>query len=320
MARLTPVRSKVRLASWYNTTSGTDPKGATRLLRYVDAYNPKTGKYDIDVQRRVLDAGLGVWGDQHRERPGHRLPRGHCPGDDPAGGPVVPDPVRRRPGRLGGVVDPLRRRQRGDRGELRRDPRLQNTSSRDLPIAGWHLRDATHTMYKGGTYYRFPAGSAIRAKSVVTAFPGRGTDDPAHGRFFLQHTRKPVYPNVTNSASGYPGHTHLPAGPPGTTSARGRTTRAWPAGRAPAVGISAAQYRGSDEYVDIRTRPGVTTAAAEPDPGRGHQRRVEQGGQAGHRPAARADPARLRHPARHRRGPGHVLEPALRRRHVRGRR
>ena len=62
MARLTPLRSKVRLASWYNTTSGKDPKGATRLLRYVDAYNPTTGKYDIDVQRRVLDAGLGVWG------------------------------------------------------------------------------------------------------------------------------------------------------------------------------------------------------------------------------------------------------------------
>ena len=258
MARLTPVGSKVRLASWYNTTSGTDPKGATRLLRYVDAYNPSTRKYDIDVQRRVLDAGLGVWGTSTENA---RVTGYHAATARAMTRRVgLFNPTLCGTGPAASVVSWIHYDADNEATmENSEYIRLQNTSSRDLPIAGWHLRDATHTMYKGGTYYRFPAGSVIRAKGVVTVFPGRGTDDPAHGRFFLQYTRKPVYPNVTNSAAGYPGHTTYLQDPR-------YNIRSWAdypclsGCRAPAVRIGAVQYRGPDEYVDVRTDPGVTTA------------------------------------------------------------
>jgi endonuclease YncB( thermonuclease family) len=257
MARLTPVRSRVRLASWYNTTSGKDPKGATRLERYVDAYNPATGKYDIDVQRRIIDAGLGIWGNSAEDARVTSYHKATAAAMARRVGLFKPSFCGAGP--AASVVSWIHY-DADNEGTVENAEyiRFQNTSAKNLSIAGWRLRDSTHSIYKGGMYYRFPAGSVIPAKGVVTVYPGRGTDDPARGRFFLQYTRKPVYPNVANTAVGYPGHTTYLQDP--RYNIRAAADYPCLSGcRAPAVRISAVQYRGADEYVDI-TNPGATAA------------------------------------------------------------
>jgi endonuclease YncB( thermonuclease family) len=258
MARLTPVHSRVRLAHWYSSTSGRDPKGATRLLRYVDAYDRATGRYDIDVQRRVIDAGLGFWGPSPENA---RVTGYHAANARAITRRVgMFNPSFCGAGPAASVVSWIHY-DADDEGtrENAEYIRLQNTSSRDLSIAGWRLRDASHSIYQGGMYYRFPAGSVIRAKSVVTVYPGRGTDDPARGRFFLQYARTPVYPNITNTALGYPGHTTYLQDPRYNI----RSVADYPClsgCRVPPIRISHVSYRGTDEYVDITTRRGVTGA------------------------------------------------------------
>src|SRR5439155_26482429 len=50
--------------------------------------------------------------------------------------------------------------------------RIQNKSTFDVPLSGWHLRDSGHTWYHGTTYYTFPSYAHIPAGHTITIYPG----------------------------------------------------------------------------------------------------------------------------------------------------
>lgn len=211
MARLAPVGSRVRLAAWNPaSTSGTDPSGATRLLRCVDAYDSRTGQYDIDVQLELLKAGLVMWepiGEMARVAPYH-LPMQRAM----ASRLGLFDTNACREGPLQGTPMPMWVHYDADDDDAALNGEwiaLRNRSSYDVPLTGWHLRDSSHSFYHDGTYFTFPAGAVVRAGQTITIYAGPGTDDMASGTYHLDRPTGMVFPNVTDPATGYPGN-----GPP----------------------------------------------------------------------------------------------------------
>ena len=135
---------------------------------------------------------------------------------------------------------------------------LHNAGSSDLPLAGWRIRDASHTLYRGGPYFTFPAGTVVRAGQTLTIYPGTGTDDVAEGRFYLGNSTGNVFPNVSDPRVGYPGKAWYLLDP----RLNFRVSADYPcmtACAAPPVRISRVQYTTSDEYVDLRLADTVTT-------------------------------------------------------------
>ena len=260
MKALLPVGSWVRLAAYSaSSTLATDAAGVPRRLRYIDDYNPTTRLYDIDLQRRIIEAGLGVAGPQAVETAraaSYRLPQQAA--------------AQRKLGlfnpRLCNGPSPDTTLQMWTHydANVETDPngewmRIRNLSSSTLSLTGWKLRDGGHTWYRGTTYYTFPNGSNIPAGKTITIYPGSGTTSPAAGRYYLGVATTPTFfPNNVNPALGYPGKAMFLLDPQLTF----RATADYPCmtGCAkPAVRISAVQPRTGDEYVDITVNPGVTT-------------------------------------------------------------
>jgi lamin tail-like protein len=142
--------------------------------------------------------------------------------------------------------------------------RIQNTGSSDVSIAGWKLRDAGHHLTQrvvrpGHTYFTFPSGSVVRAGSFITVFAVDGTQDPAHGRFFLDISTLPAFPNVTDPTLGYPGMALFLLDPD-------LDFRAWADYPClihcvrPPVHIHWVKGQGTPEVVSLRVDDGVTSA------------------------------------------------------------
>ena len=259
MARLVPVGSRVRLAAWYaSSTSGTDPNGVTRLLRYVDAYDPQTRQYDIDVQLELLKAGLVMWepiGEMARVASYH-LPMQRAM----ASRLGLFDTNACREGPLQGTPMPMwvHYDADGDDAVLNGEwIALRNRGSYDVPLAGWHLRDSSHSFYHDGTYFTFPARAVVRAGQTITIYAGPGTDDVATGRYHLDRPTGMVFPNVTDPATGYPGKAVYLLDP--DLDFRGWSD--YPCLTncvTPPVHIARVQYRG-EEYVDLRLDASATS-------------------------------------------------------------
>jgi hypothetical protein len=135
---------------------------------------------------------------------------------------------------------------------------MRNLSSANLSLAGWHLRNASHTWYHGTTYYTFPSYAGIAAGHTITIYPGIGRDNPSAGFYFLNITNGSFFPNVANPALADPGYQMYLLDP--QLDFRGWAVYScfvscWH----PKVHISHVQGTTSDEYVDITPDAGVTS-------------------------------------------------------------
>lgn len=261
LSRILPVGSKVRLSAVNaNSTAGRDPQGRLRYWRYVDKWQRSTGTW-VDVQAMLLLHGDAIWlvHQTERSRVGryHRyMQRGLSQrigiwDDDFCGaGPSAGANLRMW---LHYEADGLDTRARN--GEWMR---IQNRSATDVSLAGWKLRNGAHTFYRGGTYYTFPAGTVVRAGATITVYFGSGNTNVAAGRFYLGVQATNYLPNVSDPSKGYPGKTLYLL----DRQLDFRSIADYPclvSCRAPAVEIATVQYRTTDEYVELRARPGVTT-------------------------------------------------------------
>lgn len=177
----------VRLTARYPSSSS-----AGRPLRFVDLVN---GTSVFDVQHALLQEGLVLW-ENIKEEPA-RSPlyqramedaaaaeRGLWRGTDCGAGPSA----------TAGFRMWIHYDGEGDEG---RNPnaewvRIQSTSSTDVDLGGWWLRDATQR-----PVVRFPAGTVLRAGGHVTVRGGTGT--PTSSTFFFG-SPSAMFSNISSPA------------------------------------------------------------------------------------------------------------------------
>lgn len=260
MARLVPPGTRVRLAAYYaGSTSGFDYRGVPRLLRYVDRYNPATGRYDIDVQRALLIAGMAMWKpepvESARNAP-YLLPMQYAMAH--RRGLFATFACRLGPAQ--GTPMPMWIHYDADGDDSRMNGewvRIQNRAAYDMPLAGWSIRGSSHILYLGSTYFRFPAGAVLRAHRTITIYPGSGANNNAAGRYYLDAAPTGRYmPNVIDPRLGYPGKAFYLLDP--DLDFRGWASYPCQIYCArPPVHISRVHHTGPREYVDLRVNAGV---------------------------------------------------------------
>ncbi len=254
MTGLVPLGSRVRLAAYHpSSTSGKDFKGAPRYIRYVNKYNPSTRHYDIDVQLALLKAGQVLWKPEPVES--FRNAAYHLPMQQAMAARIgIFDLHHCGAGPHVGLRLPMWIHYDADGVDTANNGewlRIRNLMTYDLPLAGWRLRDATHSFNRGTTYYVFPAGAVVPAGKTITVYPGSGTTSVVAGRYYLGTGSGPHFVNVSDPRLGYPGHSVFLVDP--DLDFRGWADYPCLTGCArPPVHIANVRYRTSDEYVDLR--------------------------------------------------------------------
>lgn len=174
MARLSQLTlgKKVRTQSYYTLR---DRLG--RYNRYVDVYNPATGRYDIDVQRALLREGHVLWLAQEPEtarefayhtyaEQGMATGRNLYDPDFCGVGPAQAAPIRMWINIDADGIDTS-----NVNGEW---VRIKNAGTISLPLAGFYLRKA-----KRSEITQLPA-RMLAAGETLTVHVGRGTSSGLH--------------------------------------------------------------------------------------------------------------------------------------------
>ena len=258
-AMLIPGR-KVRLSAYSaSSTAGVDYRGVTRLLRYVDVMN-SAGVW-VDTQLRMVQHGLVMAGADATENAHYQqyavemqkamvshlgLFNTNTCGVGPAAGAAVPMWIHYEADGPDGSVPNMEWM------------RMQNKSSFDVNLAGWHLRDSGHTWYHGQTYYTFPSYAHIPPGHTITIYPGTGTNSATAGRYYLGVTNGAFFPNVADPTLASPGKQMYLLDPQ-------LDFRGWAVYPClyscphPRAHIAIVHYTGTDESIDIVPDAGVTT-------------------------------------------------------------
>lgn len=264
MEQLLPVGTRVRLSAYRaDSTSGVDAYGATRYVRYIDAYNTTTASYSTDVQSRLIREGHGVWKPEPVEtsrqawyhhvmqlamHEGHNIWDDHTCGDGPAAGAQLRMWINYE----ADGIDTLNLT-----GE---HVKIMNTGTTDISLAGWKLRDTTQKVARTATgaplaFFTFPTGTVVAPGGTLTLYPTAGVSDGKS--FYLNEPTLPFFPNVANPALGYPGKSMFLLDP----ALDFRATADYPClvyCAKPAAHISTVSPLGSPEYVDLQVDAGVT--------------------------------------------------------------
>ncbi|MBI4941566.1 MAG: lamin tail domain-containing protein [Actinobacteria bacterium] len=255
-----PVGTKVRLSAYRaSSTKGTDAAGRVRLFRFVDRWDPATRTWQ-DAQRYLLDRGLALWlrspvetahvasyhaAYQRAAAARRGLLSGTTCGAGPAAG-----------ARLLAWLNYDADDESARNGEYLR---IRNTGATAVPLTGWRLRDASHHLWHGSTYWSFPRGASVGAGRTVTVFFGPGTTSVAAGRYYLGIGGPRFLPDDDRPGSDLAGRTLWLLDP----ALDLRAAADYPctvACRRPQVEIADVAYTGPREHVDLRVRAGVTTA------------------------------------------------------------
>ncbi len=189
LAGIIPPGSRVQLRSQSKASSN---RG--RSLRYVFAYNPRSGAYDIDVQAKVAESGLAMWFTIDEEsalsypyrlivQQAQRGGRGiwdpyHC-------GPVEQPDARIR---LTVVWDAPGSDQSNLNGE---SVIVRNVGAADVDLSGWLLRDTSLT-----AWFYFPQGTVLQAGDYRVVHVGSGTTGQPDRRDLYMGSVTPLFPNT----------------------------------------------------------------------------------------------------------------------------
>ena len=231
---------------------------ATLMLRYVDVMN-SAGAW-VDVQERMIQHGYALAGADATENAHYQtyavemqkamashiglFNTNDC-GAGPEAGAAVPIWIHYEADGPDGSAPNMEWMH------------MQNKSSFDVNLSGWHLRDSGHTWYHGQTYYTFPSYAHIPPGKTITIYPGSGTNNASAGRYYLGVTNGAFYPNVADPTQALPGKQMYLLDPQ-------LDFRGWAVYPClyncphPRAHINYVRYAGSDESMDIVTDAGVT--------------------------------------------------------------
>ena len=168
-----------------------------RPLRWVYAFNPATGQYDIDVQAEMLKAGLAMWFTLDSEKANSTEYRALVDAAQAAGvgiwNPAFCGPVEQPDAKIGLTVvwDAPENDAMNINGEY---TIVRNNGSTPVDLSGWLLRDSSLE-----AWYTFPPGSVLAPGDYVTVHVGSGTagsPDP-HDRYM--NAPRPIFANAATS-------------------------------------------------------------------------------------------------------------------------
>jgi endonuclease YncB( thermonuclease family) len=259
LASFLPVGTKVRLSAYSaSSTKGTTRTGRTRLFRYVDRWNATSRTWQ-DAQLPLLERGLALWLRSPVETA--HVARYHA---------AMQRAVARKAGLFGGsacgtgpaaganLLLWLHYDVEDESAANQEYLRIRNRGTRAVPLAGWRLRDGSHTFWRGTTYWKFPAGASVGAGRTVTVYFGPGTSSPSAGRYHLGIAARHYLPNDASTTANTAGRTIYLLDP--DLDVRGLADYGCTvACRRPAVELAAVSYASAPERVDVRVAAGVAT-------------------------------------------------------------
>ncbi|MFN0284639.1 MAG: lamin tail domain-containing protein [Kineosporiaceae bacterium] len=259
LARFLPVGTRVRLSAYNaSSTKGTDGAGRTRLFRYVDRWHAATKTWQ-DAQLPLLEKGLAVWLRSPVETA--HVARYHA---------ATQRAVSKRVGLFTGsacgagpsagadLLLWLHYDVEDETAANQEYLRIRNRGTTAVPLAGWRLRDGSHTFWRGTTYWRFPTGAAVAAGKTITVYFGPGTSSPSAGRYYLGIAPTHYLPNDASTTANAAGKTLYLLDP--HLDVRGVADYGCTvACRRPSVEVSTVSYASADERIDLRLPAGAAT-------------------------------------------------------------
>jgi endonuclease YncB( thermonuclease family) len=189
LERLLPAGTRVELRSLHKESTN---RG--RILRYVFAYDPQTGKYDTDISAIVAESGLAMWFTVDQESalsyPYRLIVQQAQRGGRGIWDPNHCGPVEQPDARLAVTVswDAPGTDQSNLNGEF---VVVRNVGASAVDLSGWLLRDSSLT-----SWYYFPGGTVLPAGDFRIVHVGSGTPGSPTGRDLYMGATEPLFPNT----------------------------------------------------------------------------------------------------------------------------
>lgn len=172
MKSLLPIGTEVQLRS-NNYASANNYEALARPYRYIFAKDAQ-GNFTIDVQAKLIEAGLAMWFPNENEYVRNQgylelLNEAAKKGVGLWSGALCKNENDKTP--LGAIElwtetdSPL-----ANENPFGEYVLLRNSTDRDIDLSGWSIRDTSLDLFD--PKYAFPAGTMLRAKSILTIYLG----------------------------------------------------------------------------------------------------------------------------------------------------
>ena len=172
MKSLLPIGTEVQLRS-NNYASANNYEALARPYRYIFAKDAQ-GNFTIDVQAKLIEAGLAMWFPNENEYVRNQgylelLNEAAKKGVGLWSGALCKNENDKTP--LGAIElwtetdSPL-----ANENPFGEYVLLRNSTDRDIDLSGWSIRDTSLDLFD--PKYAFPAGTVLRAKSILTIYLG----------------------------------------------------------------------------------------------------------------------------------------------------
>ena len=172
MKSILPIGTEVQLRS-NNYASANNYEALARPYRYIFAKDAQ-GNFTIDVQAKLIEAGLAMWFPNENEYVRNQsylelLNEAAKKGAGLWSGALCKNENDRTP--LGAIElwietdSPL-----ANENPFGEYVLLRNSTDRDIDLSGWSIRDTSLDLFD--PKYAFPAGTLLRAKSILTIYLG----------------------------------------------------------------------------------------------------------------------------------------------------
>ena len=172
MKSLLPIGTEVQLRS-NNYASANNYEALARPYRYIFAKDAQ-GNFTIDVQAKLIEAGLAMWFPNENEYVRNQgylelLNEAAKKGVGLWSGALCKNENEKTP--LGAIElwtetdSPL-----ANENPFGEYVLLRNSTDRDIDLSGWSIRDTSLDLFD--PKYAFPAGTVLRAKSILTIYLG----------------------------------------------------------------------------------------------------------------------------------------------------
>jgi len=189
LRRLIPEGSRVQLRA---NSKASANRG--RSLRYVFAFNPKSGQYDIDVQAAVAESGLAMWftidSESALSYPYRLIVQRAQRGGRGLWDPYHCGPIEQPDARIDLTTswDAPGADTANLNGEF---VIVRNTGTSDVDLSGWLLRDSSLT-----AWYYFPPGVVLGPGDYRVVHVGSGTPGSPAARDLYMNSTEPLFPNT----------------------------------------------------------------------------------------------------------------------------
>jgi len=206
MKSLLPIGTEVQLRS-NNYASANNYEALARPYRYIFAKDAQ-GNFTIDVQAKLIEAGLAMWFPNENEYVRNQsylelLNEAAKKGVGLWSGALCKNESEKTP--LGAIElwtetdSPL-----ANENPFGEYVLLRNSTDRDIDLSGWSIRDTSLDLFD--PKYAFPAGTVLRAKSILTIYLGEPLDNfPLTADELALGLKKAILQNPSSLGGKYTG-------------------------------------------------------------------------------------------------------------------